>query len=76
MSTTTPLPPECRLANDIARAFRHLPDDQAAEAVASHIRRFWDPRMRTRLSRFAAEGAAGLHPDVIAAVGLLTGPEG
>ncbi|MEU6117067.1 formate dehydrogenase subunit delta [Streptomyces sp. NPDC047117] len=64
------------MANDIARAFRHLPDDQAAEAVASHLRRFWDPRMRTRLSRFAAEGAAGLSPEVMAAVGLLACTEG
>ncbi|MGI5472434.1 formate dehydrogenase subunit delta [Streptomyces sp. CA-132043] len=75
MSTTVPLPPEGRMANDIARAFRHLPEDRAAEAVAGHIHRFWDPRMRTRLSRFVDEGTEGLAPEVIAAVSLLARPE-
>ncbi|WP_052864180.1 formate dehydrogenase subunit delta [Streptomyces niger] len=69
MSTT--LPPESRMANDIARAFRHLPREQAIEAVAGHIGRFWDPRMRSRLTRFVDEGAEGIAPEVVAAVRLL-----
>ncbi|POX38878.1 formate dehydrogenase [Streptomyces sp. Ru73] len=63
------------MANDIAKAFRHLPREQAAEAVAAHLRRFWDPRMRSRLSRYVAEGAAGLAPEVVAAVRLLGPPD-
>jgi formate dehydrogenase subunit delta len=43
------LPPEIRMGNDIARALRHLPDDEAAEAVATHLKKFWEPRMRRAL---------------------------
>ncbi|SIO25309.1 formate dehydrogenase delta subunit [Rhodovulum sp. ES.010] len=37
------------MANQIARAFAHLPNDQAAKSVAAHIDAFWDPRMRAML---------------------------
>jgi formate dehydrogenase subunit delta len=67
------VPPERRMANDIAANLGHLPEEAAAEAVAGHIGRFWDPRMRSRLLAYAAGGAEGLHPLVIAAVGLLHG---
>lgn len=41
--------PELRLLDDILAQFRHRPATQAAPEVASHIRQFWDPRMRARL---------------------------
>lgn len=59
------------MANDIAANLRHLPGEQAAEAIAGHISRFWDPRMRNRLYTFADAGADGLDPLVVAAVKLL-----
>lgn len=62
------VPPEQRMANDIAAAFGHLPDEQAAEAVAGHIQRFWDPRMRARLAEFVDGGAEGLSPVIVAAL--------
>lgn len=65
------VPPEPRMANDIAVNLGHLPGESAAEAVAGHIARFWDPRMRSRLLAYADAGADGLHPLVIAAVRLL-----
>lgn len=43
------LPPVIRMGNDIARALHHLPDDEAAEAVATHLKKFWEPRMRRAL---------------------------
>jgi formate dehydrogenase subunit delta len=46
---TDGLPSEIRMGNDIARALHHLPDDQAAEAVATHLTKFWEPRMRRAL---------------------------
>ncbi|MEV8033722.1 formate dehydrogenase subunit delta [Streptomyces sp. NPDC002742] len=64
-------PPERRMANDIAVNLGHLPGASAAEAIAGHIARFWDPRMRSRLLAHADAGADGLHPLVIAAVRLL-----
>ncbi|MEU8984396.1 formate dehydrogenase subunit delta [Streptomyces sp. NPDC048309] len=68
---TATVPPERRMANDIAANLGHLPGEQAAEAVAGHIGRFWDPRMRTRLYEFVDAGADGLDPLVVAAVKLL-----
>ncbi|MFI0515768.1 formate dehydrogenase subunit delta [Streptomyces sp. WSLK1-5] len=66
------VPAECRMANDIARNLGHLPGEEAAEAIAGHIGKFWDPRMRTRLHEFAGAGAHGLDPLVVAAVKLLS----
>jgi formate dehydrogenase subunit delta len=68
---TATVPPERRMANDIAANLRHLPGREAAEAVAGHIDRFWDPRMRTRLYESVDAGADGLDPLVVAAVGLM-----
>jgi formate dehydrogenase subunit delta len=35
------------MANQIGTFFESMPDrQQAVEDIASHIRRFWDPRMR------------------------------
>ena len=59
--------PEIRLANDIARQFRHLTPEAGAAAVADHIARFWDPRMRARLLASVAVGDAGLDDVVVAA---------
>jgi formate dehydrogenase subunit delta len=64
-------PPERRMANDIAANLGHLPGERAAEAIAGHIGRFWDPRMRTRLFEFVDAGADGLDPLVVAAVKLM-----
>ena len=46
---TDGLPSEIRMGNDIARALHHLPGDEAAEAVATHLTKFWEPRMRRAL---------------------------
>ncbi|MFF3565826.1 formate dehydrogenase subunit delta [Streptomyces sp. NPDC002574] len=59
------------MANDIAANLVHLPGEQAAEAVAGHIGRFWDPRMRARLFSYVDTGADGLDPLVVAAVRLM-----
>ncbi|MEV5793714.1 MULTISPECIES: formate dehydrogenase subunit delta [unclassified Streptomyces] len=68
---TGTVPAERRMANDIALNLGHLPGDEAAQAVAGHIGRFWDPRMRSRLVADVDAGADGLHPLVVAAVRLL-----
>ncbi|MEU6339365.1 MULTISPECIES: formate dehydrogenase subunit delta [unclassified Streptomyces] len=59
------------MANDIAANLVHLPGERAAEAVAGHIGRFWDPRMRARLFAYVDAGADGLDPLVVAAVRLM-----
>ncbi|HEY2832271.1 MAG TPA: formate dehydrogenase subunit delta [Sporichthyaceae bacterium] len=62
--------PEVRLAGEIADQFRHKPQDTAAEAIANHIRMFWDPRMRTALLAGQAAGEVD-DPLVAAAVALI-----
>lgn len=61
-------PPEIRLGTDVARALRHLPADQASEQVATHLRKFWDPRMRRALVERVRAGDPRLDPLLVAAV--------
>ena len=59
------------MGNDIARQFVHLPPPLAAEAIARHIERFWDPRMRRNLEALAAAHDDSLDPLLVDAVGRL-----
>jgi formate dehydrogenase subunit delta len=63
--------PQIRLANDIAIQFQHRPADEAAHAIANHLRMFWDPRMRADLITRAQTNSADLDPLVLAAIPLL-----
>ena len=51
------------MANRIAEFFAAGPDPaEAVDAVATHLRKFWEPRMRAELQRLVAQGQAeGLH---------------
>lgn len=61
------------MANQIGDFFDAQPDRrQAAEGVANHLRRFWEPRMRAELlAHAAAAGEAELAPLVREAVAIL-----
>lgn len=59
---TEGLPAEIRMGNDIARALHHLPDEEAAEAVATHLTKFWDPRMRRALVERVRAGDPRVDP--------------
>jgi formate dehydrogenase subunit delta len=65
------VPAEARMGNDIARQFAHLPAAEAAEVVAGHIERFWDPRMRRNLEALAAAHDDSLDPVLVDAAGRL-----
>jgi formate dehydrogenase subunit delta len=39
--------------------------------IAEHIRKFWDPRMRTKILAHLDAGGAGLDPDVREALATL-----
>lgn len=65
------LPSEIRMATEIAAQFRHQPREEAAEAIAAHIRRFWDPRMRARLMNQVTRAGEDCDAYVVAAVGVL-----
>jgi formate dehydrogenase subunit delta len=65
------IPAEARMGNDIARQFGHLPSPEAAEAIARHIERFWEPRMRRTLEALAAAHDESLDPLLVDAAGRL-----
>jgi formate dehydrogenase subunit delta len=51
------------MANDIAAFFAADPDPgAAAEQVATHLKKFWEPRMREAIRRHADGGGEGLSP--------------
>lgn len=64
-------PAEIRMINNISAHFGYLRAEQAAAAVADHIRRFWDPRMKQRLLLLAASDPRDLEPVAVAAAALL-----
>jgi formate dehydrogenase subunit delta len=53
---STDLPPVIRLGHDLVRNFEALPRDKAAEEIATHIRKFWEPRMRRELVGYVVAG--------------------
>ena len=63
----TGLPPNVRLANEIAIQFTHVPADRAAEQIAAHMRTFWDPRMLADLLSRVDAGTTDLDPLALAA---------
>jgi formate dehydrogenase subunit delta len=58
------------MANQIGTFFASYPDREEASAeIASHLKRFWAPRMRQQLyAHIDAEHGAGLAPLVLAAI--------
>ena len=64
------MPPErlVHMANQIAAYFVTQPGDGAAEAVADHLRKFWEPRMRGAIVAYLDGGGAGLEPAAAEAV--------
>ncbi len=61
------------MANDIGAFWAAEPDKaEAARSVASHLKRYWDPRMRREIIAHYREGGAGLDPLPRSAIALLT----
>lgn len=51
-----------RMANQIGTFFESMPDRQEAlEGIATHLKKFWDPRMRRA---FLAQVDGDPHPDI------------
>jgi formate dehydrogenase subunit delta len=59
------------MANQIGTFFRSQGPDKAVPGITEHIRKFWDPRMRTAILAHLEAGGSGLQPDVRAAVEAL-----
>ena len=64
------------MANDISDFFAsEAGPAEAPKSVASHITRFWDPRMRREIiAHYTAHGGAGLSDIALKAVALLAQP--
>ena len=61
-----------KMANEIGDFFAGATGEQAARDVASHLRRFWDPRMRAQMLKYYEQRqGAGLSEVAKSAVALL-----
>lgn len=59
------------MANQIAVFFANEDAPKAVERTADHLKKYWDPRMRSAIVAHLKAGGAGLEPLVKSAVGLL-----
>ncbi|MCA1492666.1 formate dehydrogenase subunit delta [Sinorhizobium alkalisoli] len=63
------------MANQIATFFQSQPEDEAAAGVATHINKYWEPRMRRKLFEHIEQGGEGLKPLVLEAASKIRRPE-
>lgn len=57
------------MANRIGQFFAAMPEhDEAVEGIATHLRKFWEPRMRRGLLAHLDAGGEGVEPLVREAV--------
>ena len=65
-----------KMANDISDYFVSEPDHASAvDGVATHIRRFWEPRMRKKICAHLDAGGDGLSALACAGVRRLADSE-
>ncbi len=50
------------MANQIGDFYAAMPEGEAIEGVATHLSRFWTPKMIREIVAFAGHGGAGLNP--------------
>ncbi|WP_267555310.1 formate dehydrogenase subunit delta [Rhizobium rhizogenes] len=62
------------MANQIATFFKTQPASEAVQGVATHINKFWEPRMRRQLFEIIDQGDSGLSPLVLEAALLIHRP--
>lgn len=56
------------MANQIGKFFASQGAETAPAAIAEHLRKFWDPRMRAGILAHLEAGGAGLDPLVRQAI--------
>jgi formate dehydrogenase subunit delta len=57
-----------KMANQIGKFFSAQKHSDAAAGTAEHLKKFWDPRMRTAITDHVNQGGGGLDPVPLAAV--------
>ncbi|OWV88282.1 formate dehydrogenase [Rhizobium sp. R635] len=63
------------MANQIATFFKSQPADEAVQGVATHINKFWEPRMRRQLFEILENEENGLDALVLQAAPMIRKPE-
>lgn len=57
------------VANQIGKFFARQPADKAVAAIADHLFKYWDPRMRKAIvAHLEQHAGVGLDPNALAAV--------
>ena len=64
------------MANQIGKFFKSQGGEQAVTGVYEHIKKFWDPRMRSSIFAHLEKGGDGLEPHVKTALEKLKNAEG
>lgn len=55
-----------KMANQIGSFFKSYPNQEyAAEEIASHMRRFWAPKMRETIKTISADGSESMLDDIV-----------
>ena len=62
------------MANQIGTYFASQHSADPAIGIADHLKKYWDPRMRTEILAYAGRGGEGLDPAVLRAVQTLSAP--
>jgi formate dehydrogenase subunit delta len=60
------------MVNEIAAFFAGEDPEKAADNVANHLRRYWDPRMRNQILAHVSNGGEGLSQVAKAGVELIS----
>ncbi|MBX3520511.1 MAG: formate dehydrogenase subunit delta [Xanthobacteraceae bacterium] len=63
------------MANQIGKFFKSQGEAKTVAGVSEHIKKFWDPRMRSQIYAHIDSGGAGLEPQVKAAIEKLKNAE-
>lgn len=66
--TTDKLDKLARMANQIGDFYASMPEREATEGAATHLRMYWTPKMIREIIAFADQGHAGLNPVAARAV--------
>ncbi len=60
-----------RMANQIGDFFAPMDEDAAIRGVATHLKRFWTPKMIDEIIGYLDSGQAGLNPAAARGVAAL-----
>jgi formate dehydrogenase subunit delta len=60
------------MANQIGKFFANQGEKKAVPAIADHIQKFWEPRMRAAIFAYLEAGVVGLDPLVSKALASLS----